>query len=60
MNKNIPEDGVLKLDVRFEDETVWLSQKLLSVLFKRDFRTISEYIQYTCEESELEPAPTIR
>jgi hypothetical protein len=37
------EDGKLKLDVRFEDESVWLSQKLMAELFQKDVRTISEH-----------------
>lgn len=54
------EDGSLKLEVRLEDETVWLSQKLLAELFQKDIRTISEHIQNIYEEDELDPGSTIR
>lgn len=48
------EDGQLKLDVRFEDESVWLSQKLMAELFQKDVRTINEHIQNVYDEGELE------
>ncbi|ANT65269.1 MULTISPECIES: virulence RhuM family protein [Prosthecochloris] len=54
------EDGKLKLDVRFEGETVWLSQGLMADLFQKDVRTISEHIQNIYEEGELTPEATIR
>lgn len=54
------EDGKLKLDVRFEDESVWLSQKLIAELFQKDVRTISEHIQNIYDEGELVPEATIR
>jgi hypothetical protein len=54
------EDGKLKLDVRFEGETVWLSQKLMAELFQKDVRTISEHIQNIYDEGELAPEATIR
>lgn len=54
------EDGKLKLDVRFEDESVWLSQGLMAALFQKDVRTISEHIQNIFEEGELAPEATIR
>ena len=54
------EDGKLKLDVRFEDESVWLSQRLMAKLFQKDVRTISEHIHNIYEEGELAPESTIR
>jgi len=54
------EDGALKLDVRLEDETVWLSQKLLAQLFQKDVRTVNHHIQSVYEEGELDPSSTIR
>ena len=38
------QEGDIKIDVRFEDETIWLSQAEMSVLFSKDKRTISEHI----------------
>jgi len=54
------EDGSLKLDVRLEGETVWLSQRLMAELFQKDVRTINHHIQSIYEEGELDAAPTIR
>lgn len=54
------EDGKLKLDVRFEDESVWLSQGLMAELFQKDVRTISEHIQNVYDEGELAPEATVR
>jgi hypothetical protein len=39
------EDGNTKIDVRFEDETVWLTLDQLSSLFQRDKSTISRHIK---------------
>ncbi len=49
------EDGKTRIDVRFEGETVWLSQKQLAELFRKDVRTVNEHIRNIFEERELEP-----
>ena len=54
------EDGRTRLQVRVQDETVWLTQKLLSELFQKDVRTINEHIQNIFEERELEADSVIR
>ena len=54
------EDGHSRIDVRLENETVWLSQKLLAELFQKDLRTINEHIKNIYTEGELEPEATIR
>ena len=54
------EDGRIKLDVRFDDETVWLSQKLMAELFDKDVRTINEHILNIFDEGELMPESVIR
>lgn len=54
------EQGNVKLDVRFENETVWLTQKHMSILFDRNIATINEHIKNIFEEKELSPEPTIR
>jgi hypothetical protein len=54
------EDGKTRLDVRLEDETVWLTQKLMAELFHKDVRTISEHIKNVYLEKELTPEATIR
>jgi hypothetical protein len=48
------EDGETKIEVRLQDETVWLSQAQLSELFDKDRRTIAEHIQNIFTEKELE------
>jgi len=54
------EDGQTRLEVRLEDETVWLSQKLMAELFQKDVRTINEHIQNIFDENELTAEATIR
>lgn len=54
------EDGQPRLEVRLDDETVWLSQKLMAELFQKNVRTINEHIQNVFEEGELEADSTIR
>lgn len=48
------------MDVRLEDETVWLSQKQMSELFGKDVRTVNEHIKNVFKEGELEPKSTLR
>lgn len=54
------EDGRQRIEVRLEDETVWLSQRLLAELFQKDVRTINEHIKNIYAERELLPESTIR
>ena len=54
------EDGTTKLDVRLENGTVWLTQKLMAELFQKDVRTINEHIVNIYDEGELLADPTIR
>ena len=54
------EDGRTRIDVRLEDETVWLSQKLMAEFFQKDVRTINEHIKNIYSEGKLEPKATIR
>ena len=46
-------DGNIKVDVRLEEETVWLTQAQMSLLFNKDKRTISEHIINIFSELEL-------
>lgn len=48
------QDGVTKLNVSFDGDTVWLSQSQMSELFQRDVSTISRHISNVFEEGELE------
>ena len=54
------EDGGQRIEVRLENETVWLSQRLLAELFQKDVRTINEHIKNIYDECELLPESTIR
>jgi hypothetical protein len=54
------EDGTVHLNVRFENETLWLSQKMMADLFQKDVRTISEHIGNILKEEELEKNSVIR
>lgn len=48
------EDGLTKVNVTFDNETVWLSLDQMAVLFGRDKSTISRHIRNIFEEHELE------
>ncbi|MFL8888515.1 virulence RhuM family protein [Helcococcus kunzii] len=52
-------EGDTKLDVRLEDDTVWLSLEQMSRLFDRDKSTISRHIKNVYEEGELEKTSTV-
>ena len=43
-------DGTLKLEVRLEDETVWLNRQQLATLFDRDIKTIGKHIHNALRE----------
>jgi hypothetical protein len=47
-------DGNIKIDVRLEDETVWLSQIQVATLFGKARTTITEHIQNVFAEGELD------
>ncbi len=47
------EDEKIVVDVRFEDDTVWLSQDQMALLFDKAKSTISEHIKHIFEEGEL-------
>ena len=54
------EDGKLKLDVRFEDDSVWLTQQLMAELFQSSKQNISHHINSVYEEGELLPEATVK
>jgi hypothetical protein len=49
-----------RLEVRLEDETVWLTQKQMALLFDKDVRTINEHIKNIYKERVLDETSTIR
>lgn len=52
--------GEVRIEVFFEDETFWLSQKKIAELFDKDVRTVNEHLGRIFEEGELSPEATIR
>lgn len=52
-------DGKIKIDVRLENETVWLSLDQMATLFGRDKSTISRHVKNVFEEGELSPETTV-
>jgi len=54
------QDGSTKIDVKVENETIWLSQKQMAELFQKDVKTINEHIHNIFEEGELIEDSTVR
>jgi hypothetical protein len=54
------EDGRTRIQCRFENETIWLTQALIAELFQKDVRTINEHLVNIFEEGELSREATIR
>lgn len=54
------EDGLIKVDVLFENETVWLTMDQMCLLFGKAKSTLSEHIKHIFEEGELEQNSVVR
>lgn len=54
------EDGRIKLDVRFEGETVWLTQPMMAELFGTTIPNVSMHLSNIFEEGELQPGATVK
>jgi len=54
------EDGLTKVDVTFDDDTVWLTQDQMAALFQKAKSTINEHIQNIYEQGELVESSTMR
>ncbi|MHB8920338.1 MAG: hypothetical protein ACYC3A_05025 [Halothiobacillus sp.] len=52
--------GEQSIEARVEDETVWLTQKLMVELFAVDVRTISEHLKNIYEVGEVQHEATLR
>jgi len=52
--------GVSSIEIRYEDENIWLTQKLLAQLYDVDVRTINEHINHIFADHELSEIATIR
>ena len=42
------------IEMRYEDENIWLTQKMMATLYDVDVRTINEHIKKIYSDSELE------
>lgn len=54
------QDGNIKIDVRLDEETVWLTQAQMQELFQKSKATISEHIKNVFEEGELNKEVAVR
>ena len=52
------ENDNVKLEVRLENDTVWLNRQQIAILFDRDVKTIGKHINNALKE-ELEGIPTV-
>ena len=48
------------IEMRYEDENIWLTQKMMATLYDVDIRTINEHIKKIYSDSKLEEDATIR
>ena len=53
-------DGQDSVEIRYEDENILLTQKMMATLYDVNVRTVNEHIQKIYRDSELEPESTIR
>ncbi|AEB14104.1 virulence RhuM family protein [Treponema succinifaciens] len=53
-------DDKNSVEVRYEDENIWITQKMLAILYDVDVRTINYHIKKIFDDSELEEASVIR
>lgn len=54
------QSGEQSIEARYEDETIWLSQKLMAELFDVKVHTINEHLKNIFEQGEVSPEATIR
>ena len=54
------EDGRTRIQCRFEDETIWLTQAQIAELFQVSVPTVNEHLKGIFADGELEHGPTIR
>lgn len=52
-------DGLIRLDVHLQDESVWVNRQQMSLLFNRDVKTIGKHINNVFAEGELEKSSTV-
>ena len=54
------EDGNSRIQIRLENETVWLTQRQIADLYQLNVNTISRHIKVIFDEGELKPEATVR
>ncbi|MBQ3427770.1 MAG: virulence RhuM family protein [Clostridia bacterium] len=54
------DDGSLHIDVKFEDETVWLTQQQMAELYQTSKSNVSEHIKHIFEDGELDENSVVR
>ncbi|MBI1747497.1 MAG: virulence RhuM family protein [Acidobacteria bacterium] len=54
------DDGTIKIDVRFENETVWLTQQLMAELFQTTKQNIGQHLKNTFDEEELAETSVVK
>jgi len=52
--------GDQSIEARYEDDSIWLSQKRMAALFGVDVRTVNEHLKNIFDSEELTPAATLR
>jgi hypothetical protein len=54
------DDDRLRLEVKLEEKTMWLSQKQIGELYQKGKAIISEHIKHIFQDGELDPKATVR
>ncbi len=54
------EDGTVKIDVRLENETVWLTQQLMAELFQTTKQNVGQHLKHIFAENELEEQSVVK
>ena len=54
------EDGTTRLEIRLQDDSLWLTQRQIAALYEKSPPTINEHLKNIYEEGELKPEATIR
>ena len=54
------DSGLTKIDVKLEDETLWLTQAQMCVLYQTSKSNVSEHIKHIFDEGELQESSVVR
>jgi hypothetical protein len=54
------DDGRVRVECRFESDTIWLSQSAMADLYAKDVRTINEHLMNIFSDGEIDQNSTIR